>query len=390
MRPLTFLPLVAAGFLGLAPALASAENFDFEDLPVRTVVNAQYGARGVIFFGASIDNDPHARSGTRVLRSRPLNSEVFTPVPFVMTFTSPQARVAMHASNLPGATGNGTLKVFNASGTLLAQDGPKPVPNDSFNAFFKVRVGTASITRAELHLEGTAFQAIDDLVVEGGQPGPRPTTPPVVTITAPPEGAEIRQRSVPIRGTVVGDSLLDTMVLRIKMGLPGDATAPPSENTVALSGAGPNRTFSLDYGLIEGPYTVTALATNTANLQGSATIHFSSKPRQVSCPDTHEIFDIKASDDAYRLVEVLQKDGITVRLEPDVDLDFSTLPGSLLSSETRSMRDPDERQRLGTRSVSGGQPKPGRRGRSDPYSNWAGIAQACRRFSRIDALFRDP
>src|SRR3984893_7957652 len=185
MRALAILSLVAAGFLELAPALASAENFDFEDLPVRTVVNAQYGARGVIFFGAYLDNDPHASSGTRVLRSRSLNEEVFTPAPFVMTFTSPQAYVAMHASNRPGATGNGTLKVFDASGTLLARDGPKPVPNDSFSVFFEVQVGRASITRAELQLEGTAFEAIDDLVVEGSRPGPIPTTPPVVTITAP-------------------------------------------------------------------------------------------------------------------------------------------------------------------------------------------------------------
>ena len=334
IRPLAFLPLVAAALLVLAPVVVSAESFDFEDLPVRTVVNAQYGARGVLFFGASIDNDPHARSGTRVIRSRPLNDEIFTVEPFVMTFTSPQARVAMHASNLPGAAGNGTLKVFNASGALLAQDGPKPVPNDSFNAFFEVSIGTARITRAELHIEGTAFQAIDDLVVEGGRPGPRPTTPPVVTITDPPAGAEVRQRSVAIRGTVVGDALLDTMVLRVKTGLPGDATAPTSENAVALSGAGPNRTFSLDYGLIEGPYTVTALATNTANLQGSATIDFTNRPRQVSCPDpkSQEIFDITASTrDPIQLgifTEKLGQDGMTVRLGPGVELDFSDAPPS--------------------------------------------------------------
>ena len=326
IRRRTFLTLVLAIVLGLAAAPACAERFDFEDVPARTIVNAQYGPRGVIFFGAYLDNDPHARSGTRVLRSRPLNSEVFTPVPLVMTFTSPQARVAMHASNLPGATGNGTLKVFDASGMQLAQDGPKAVPNNSFNAFFDVRTTTASITRAELNFEGTAFQAIDDLVVEGGGPGPRPTTPPVVTITTPPTGAELRRGAVAIEGTVVGESLLDTVVLRIKQGLPGDLNAHPSENTVRLSGSGPNRTFSLQYGLIPGPYAVTAIATNTANLQGSATSHFSSKPRQVPCPETHEVVHITASDDPYRLVEVIGKDGITVRLERDVELDFSTLP----------------------------------------------------------------
>lgn len=328
-----YLRLVTAVVVGFLPAIASAERFDFEDLPARTVVNAQYGARGVIFFGAYLDNHPQARSGFRVLRSRPLNSEVFEAVPFVMTFTSPQARVAMHASNLPGAASNGTLKVFNASGTLLAQDGPKAVPSDSFNAFFEVRVGTASITRAELHIAGTAFQAIDDLVVEGGQVEPRPTTPLVVTITAPFDGEEIRHKSVSIRGTVVGDSLLDTMVLGIQSGLhPG---APPSENTVALSGTEANRTFSLDYGFIEGPYRITALATNIVNLQGSTTITVLSKPRQVLCPEKSRVVDIKASDNLvtrsrqrFILKQELAADGTTVRLEPDVELDFSELPGS--------------------------------------------------------------
>ena len=99
MRALAILSLVAAGFLELAPALASAENFDFEDLPVRTVVNAQYGARGVIFFGAYLDNDPHARSGTRVLRSRSLNEEVFTPAPFVNRINFAQAAGSTFALN---------------------------------------------------------------------------------------------------------------------------------------------------------------------------------------------------------------------------------------------------------------------------------------------------
>lgn len=326
---LRYLRFVTAVVVGLVPALAFAERFDFEDLPARTTVNAQYGARGVIFFGAYLDNHPQARSGSRVLRSRPLTSEIFEVVPFVMTFTSPQARVAMHASNLPSAAGNGTLKVFDASGTLLAQDGPKPVPNNSFNAFFAVRLGAARITRAELHIEGTAFQAIDDLVVEGGQPGPNPTTSPVVTITAPFDGEEIRKQSTAIQGTVEGDSLLDTMVLQIKSGLhPG---APPSENTVALSGTGANRTFSLDYGFIEGPYTITALATNITNLQGSDTINVLSKPRQVRYPDKeNRVVVIKARSDPttrrrewFRLKQELGEDNTTVLLEPDVELDAS-------------------------------------------------------------------
>ena len=115
----------------------------------------------------------------------------------------------------------------------------------------------------------------------------------------------------------MGDSLLDTMVLRVKIGLPGDP-APPSENAVVLSGTGTSRTFSLDYGLIAGPYTVTALATNTANMQGSTTVHFSSSSLPlVSCPE-RRVVDIKSSDPdpRQRLKEELAKDGTTVRLGP--------------------------------------------------------------------------
>ena len=196
----------------------------------------------------------------------------------------------------------------------------------------------------------------------------------------PPAGAEVRQRSVAIRGTVVGDALLDTMVLRVKTGLPGDATAPTSENAVALSGAGPNRTFSLDYGLIEGPYTVTALATNTANLQGSATIDFTNRPRQVSCPDpkSQEIFDITASTrDPIQLgifTEKLGQDGMTVRLGPGVKVDFPMrLPPELLSYSRRSMRDLNELQRFG--SWSGGSYR-------SPYSAVARARAQIRQASR--------
>ena len=83
---------------------------------------------------------------------------------------------------------------------------------------------------------------------------------------------------VMIRGTVTGDSVLDNIDLQVTMGLPSDSTAPPSVNTVSLSGTGASRTFSLNYGVLTGPYTITAVATNTANLQGTATVHFSSLP----------------------------------------------------------------------------------------------------------------
>jgi hypothetical protein len=273
----TWVLLIVVAVLAFAHPLVLADTFTFEDLPVGTIVNAQYGPRGVIFFGAYIDSSTYAHSGTHVLRSIPPTAEVFTPAPLVMTFTSPQGHVAFHASNYPGITGRGTLKVFDANGKVLAQDGPKAVPDNSFAAVFDVTAPVPKIVRAEFQIEGVPLEFIDDLVVEGTNVPP-PKDTPKVTITSPAEGAVVPAGSLTIRGTVSGQSLLDTMTLRIAIGLPNDSTAPPSNNEIKLAGAGANRTFSLAYGVLTGAYTVTALATNTANLQGSATVHFSSLP----------------------------------------------------------------------------------------------------------------
>src|SRR5262245_6229345 len=67
---------------------------DFEDIPAPqpVFITAQYGARGLLFQVAYLDKDPHAHSGTQVLRSNTFAAE-FPSDPLVMTFTSPQRRV---------------------------------------------------------------------------------------------------------------------------------------------------------------------------------------------------------------------------------------------------------------------------------------------------------
>jgi hypothetical protein len=275
MRAATLRFVVIACLFGLTPAWA--ETFNFEDLAVGTEVNAQYGSRGVLFRGAYLDSDPHAHSGSHVLRSIPPTAEVFSIIPLVMDFPSPQAHVAFFAGNFPGG-GSGTLRVFNSAGQVIGQDGPKPVDSNSFNTFFEVRLTSTTIVRAEYQVEGAALESIDDLVVDGGTIVVV-NTPPKVTITNPTEGAVVPPGgTVNIQGTVVGDSLLPNMTLRVVIGLPNDSTAPPSNNVVTLSGTGTQRTFSLNYGVIAGIYTVTAIGTNTSNLQGTATVHFSSLP----------------------------------------------------------------------------------------------------------------
>jgi len=78
--------LLAAGAAGAQTIL----DFEDADIPTGATIVAQYGARGVIFQHASLESDPAAHSGTRVLRAVKTGSEVFTPLPMVITFTSAQ------------------------------------------------------------------------------------------------------------------------------------------------------------------------------------------------------------------------------------------------------------------------------------------------------------
>jgi len=150
-----------------APIRALAEVINFEDLPVGTQVKAEYGTRGVTFpVGAYLIADPRAHSGSRVLSSVPPSVEIFDPVPLRMSFPAPRTHIAFFARNLPGATTKGTLVAFGANNAVLAQDGPRVVLDD-FTTFFEVRVASPLIVRAEFQIEGSAFEYIDDLVVEG-------------------------------------------------------------------------------------------------------------------------------------------------------------------------------------------------------------------------------
>src|SRR5262245_26158489 len=270
MRTLSFALLIAtiATF-----SSAQAQVIDFGDHPVGARINPDDSARGVSLLTAYLDSHPHAHSVTKVRRRISPGEEAFEAAPLLMRFTGPMRRVAFFAGNITGVTGAGTLKVFDANNALLAQDGPKPVPNNAFTAFFEARVPSRRIARAEFHIAGSAHVSIDDLVLEG-TPGPLPTTPPVVAITSPTGGAVLAEGTILLQGTVTGPSLLEPITLRIWRGLPSDSTAPPSENEINLGGTGTTRTFSLNYPAIAGPYTMMAIAKNEGNLEGTATVHF--------------------------------------------------------------------------------------------------------------------
>jgi hypothetical protein len=272
------LAVAAATRLAL-PASAATTVLDFEDLAPFTTVTTQYGPRGVVFQGAFVATDLGGRSGTRSLRSIAPNIEVFEPVPLVLSFTSPQARVALFA-NSPGMVRNGTLQAFDANGGVVGQDGPKPVAADAFTTRFEVSSPSATIVRAVLQLESAAHYAIDDLEFDG-EPAAPPPPPPQVVITSPPNGAELDTDAFTIEGTIAGEGLLPTATAKVEYGRPPDQTAPPFTTALSVFGTGTTRQFNLPGGFNGaplGPITVTVEAENFAGAKGTATSTFTNLP----------------------------------------------------------------------------------------------------------------
>lgn len=135
---------------------------DFENLPAGTVVTNQYVTRRVRFASAFLTTHPAARSGTRVLWTISPSTEVFTPLPFTINFTTPQRYVRLFAMS-PANARRGTLRAFDAGGAMIAHDGPRLVAADKFITLFEVKAPGAHIKRAELRLDGASHFAIDDL-----------------------------------------------------------------------------------------------------------------------------------------------------------------------------------------------------------------------------------
>ncbi len=176
---------------------------------------------------------------------------------------------------------NGTLTGYDAGGNVVAQDGPRQVAADVFTTSFEITVATASIVRAVLAVGDSAHEAIDDLEFDGQAAPPVPTTPPVVQITSPVNGADLDVSSIDISGTVTGDGLISPVKLTMTWGRPPEqASAPPFTSDLSLTGTGTTRQFSLPgfTNVPLGPITVTVAAQNTGNLTGTGTSTFTNLP----------------------------------------------------------------------------------------------------------------
>ena len=221
--------IVVGLFILLAPlpvVNSATTALDFENLAPGTIVTMQYASRGVRFNSAFLATHPAARSGTRVLRTISPTAEVFTPIPFKMEFLTPQRHVLLFAMS-PATARNGTLRVFDATGNMIAHDGPRLVAADKFTTMFHVSLPAARIKRAELRLDGAAHFAIDDLSF-----GTTPSTGPPVRVT------EVRQPAARDNAAVTGKFSTEFNIGKPPASV-ATGTSPDEENEadIGLEGA---------------------------------------------------------------------------------------------------------------------------------------------------------
>ena len=281
------LALIVALFIYFAPVSPSFAPtlLTFDDLPAGTNVTNQFGTRGVVFQAGFIGTDFGARSGTRALRSVPPNAEVFQPIPIVMFFTSPQARVSLFAMS-PGTARKGILQAFDSNGGLVDKDEEDEVAANAFTTKLEVKSNQPRIVRAVFQLEGASHYAIDDLEFDGTAAQP-PPPPPQVAITAPTNDTQVDFGSgaMVIAGTVSGEGLLTSVTATIEFGRPPEQqNAPVFTSTLPLSGTGTTRQFTLPggfNGVPLGPIKVTIVAENFAGAKGTATSTITNLPAAI-------------------------------------------------------------------------------------------------------------
>jgi hypothetical protein len=252
---------------------------DFENLAATTCVNTQYSGLGVVFTGAPcIALSTGAHSPSRVLRSTDPGVE-FDTGPLRIDFTSPQTRVKLYAGRQDNPL-SGTLRAYNAAGTQILQDGPRPVAGGALTTTFEVTAASPSITRVTLDYDaGAAVKFIDDLEFEGQAAAPLPTTPPLVRILSPVPGQSFDlPPSSQVEGQAQGDGIVSGRV-DVTWPRPTGSQAPGTMSfTLDLRGSGSSRSFRQPVWLPVGDVGVTARVTNSAGLVGSHAIVVSNLP----------------------------------------------------------------------------------------------------------------
>jgi hypothetical protein len=265
---------------------AAPTVFDFEDRPNQPVISRNdYAAKGLILEqGGVIVTPPSTHSPTHALRRATLEvvSEFLVP-PYRLRFTSLQSRVKLYAGadSPAGTIPQGTLEAYNSDGSKILQDGPKPVTANAVQTPFEVNASTPTISYVELEINfladnGTLNQLleyVDDLEIEGVPPPEVPTSAPLVSITAPSNGA-LSGPTFLLQGNVTGGALVDNVQVQLWPATPPNRPRlPPETLMLPLTGSGITRNFSGTVTMRvfpDLPHLIIVEARNVAGLTGSA------------------------------------------------------------------------------------------------------------------------
>jgi hypothetical protein len=168
-------------------------NFDM--IPLGTAIFDQLP--GVKFPGTPRIIKPtlDTASGTQALANT-IPGEEFNSRPLVIEFDVPQlfvrANVGLNQSST--APVNASLRALDAAGKLVTQDGPiaiGPGPT-AIRTVMQVKSMPATIKRVELEFSNAFVEVIDSLEFDAAGPlGPPDTTPPLVAIVQPTNGARL-------------------------------------------------------------------------------------------------------------------------------------------------------------------------------------------------------
>jgi hypothetical protein len=267
----------------------------FDDRPAGTKVFDQYQGARFSPTGRIVVPALGTASGTQALSNSDPGVEF--PSSLSIDFPASQTHVRLYTGldDRTRAPVQAELTAFDGSGTQVARDGPVTIgPGPAaVRIVLEVQTAIASIDRVEVtHDGGGGFILIDSLEFDVVGPAEPPDTePPTVTFTEPTESARLTGETFILRARVHENHALAAVRFTIANASGQQGSEVPFYGAAPDYEVGPFWTGSL----VDGPNTLTLVATDFAGNIGSASIgvhrvpiagrlHFEAEPVEVPRP----------------------------------------------------------------------------------------------------------
>jgi hypothetical protein len=200
---------VGAVAITLAPAAASAETIDFDNLSSGTTVNSQYSSKGVTFSSSPLVS-PYgtgvAHSGANAIEE--YCGECFMSVPLRVDFTAAQTQVGLWVGNGYNSQKDVRLTALDANGNSVGTADATLAPSSpAMTTHLEVTTGSPQIRAFRFGAVGDDNEVglpVDD--VEFSTAGPPPpcgaTSAPTVILSNPTNNTHLQNNTVLLKGTV--------------------------------------------------------------------------------------------------------------------------------------------------------------------------------------------